>query len=57
MHIYVKPASASSAHRHWKQFFIPHSRPDCHLHSYFLHAVRDWNSLPATSGLLVPPNV
>jgi hypothetical protein len=54
---YLQPSSNTSLRRHSQQYMIPHSRTQHHQRSYFVRTAKDWNSLPPSSQLLVPPSI
>ena len=53
---HLQHAPAPSVRRHCHQYLIPHSNTLHHQRSYFVKTAKEWNTLPATSGFLVPPH-
>ena len=52
---HLQHAPAPSVRRHCHQYLIPHCNTLHHQRSYFVQTAKEWNTLPATNGFLVPP--
>ena len=56
---YLQPSTTRSRtlRGHDHQYFIPQTNSDHHRRSYFIKTARQWNKLPASCSLLMPPTV
>ena len=53
---HLKHAPSPSVRRHSHQYLIPHSNTLHHQRSFFIKTAKEWNTLPTSSGFLVPPS-